>query len=74
VGNEYDWGAFDALRSTSFEAARRTAFHYAISAHGHDGRVSGVARGIPSADLLVTLGAGCAHFNGGADCTLNPLA
>ncbi len=74
VGGEYDWSDFDALRATSFEAARRTAFHYAISAHGHDGRVSGVARGIPSADLLVTLGAGCAHLNGGVDCTLNPMA
>jgi hypothetical protein len=74
VGDEYDWSAFDALRDTSFEAARRTAFHYAISAHGHDGRVSGVARGIPSADLLVTLGAGCAHLNAGVDCTLGPMA
>ena len=74
VGDEYDWSAFDALRSASFEAARRTAFHYAISAHGHDGRVSGVARGIPSADLLVTLGAGCARLNPGTDCTLSPMA
>jgi hypothetical protein len=71
AGDEYDWSAFDALRATSFEAARRTVFRYAISAHGHDGRVSGVARAIPSSDLLVTLGAGCAHLNGGADCTLD---
>jgi hypothetical protein len=74
VGDDYDWSDFDTLRSAGFEAARRTAFHYAISAHGHDGGVSGVARGIPSADLLVTLGAGCAAINAGADCTLNPLA
>jgi hypothetical protein len=74
VGDEYDWSAFDALRAASFEPARRTVFHYAVSAHGHDGRVSGIARGIPGADLLVTLGAGCAHLNGGADCTLSPMA
>ncbi len=52
----------------------RSVFRYAISAHGHDGRVSGVARGIPSSDLLVTLGAGCAFLNGGVDCTLAPTA
>ena len=74
TGDDYDWSAFDALRSTSFAAARRTAFRYAISAHGHDGRVSGVARGAPSSDLLVTLGAGCAFFNGGTDCTLDARA
>ncbi|HET8952063.1 MAG TPA: hypothetical protein VFN44_16195, partial [Solirubrobacteraceae bacterium] len=74
TGTDYDWSAFDALRSASFEAARRTAFRYAISAHGHDGRVSGVARGVPASDLLVTLGAGCAHLNGGVDCTLDATA
>ena len=58
----------------AFPPERRTAFRYAISAHGHDGRVSGVARGIPSSDLLVTLGAGCAFLNGGVDCTLTPTA
>ena len=74
VGDQYDWSDFDALRATSFGAARRTVFHYAISGHGHDGRVSGVARGIPSGDLLITLGAGCAFLNPGTDCTLNPTA
>ncbi|HET8949654.1 MAG TPA: hypothetical protein VFN44_04060, partial [Solirubrobacteraceae bacterium] len=58
TGGDYDWTAFDDLRAVAFPQERRTAFRYAISAHGHDGRVSGVARGIPSSDLLVTLGAG----------------
>jgi hypothetical protein len=70
TGNQYDWGPFDTLKGAHFPSARRTVFHYAISAHGHDGRVSGVARGIPSSDLLVTLGAGCLFLTG-ADCTLD---
>jgi len=70
----YDWGPFDALKSTSFESRRAGAFHYAISGHGHDGRGSGIARDIPSSDLLMTLGAGCAAINGGVDCTLDPMA
>ena len=67
----YDWGPFDAIKSASFESRRAGAFHYAISGHGHDGRVSGIARDIPSSDLLITLGAGCAAINGGIDCTLD---
>ena len=74
AGGDYDWTAFDDLRAAAFPQERRTAFRYAISGHGHDGRVSGVARGIPASDLLVTLGAGCAHLNGGVDCTLTPTA
>jgi hypothetical protein len=71
TGNQYDWGPFDMLKGVHFPSARRTVFHYAISAHGHDGTISGVARGIPSSDLLVTLGAGCLALTG-ADCTLGP--
>jgi hypothetical protein len=73
VGTRYDWGPFDALKATHLPSARRTAFHYAISAHGHDGVTSGVARGIPGSDLLVTLGAGCLGITG-TDCTLDPTA
>jgi hypothetical protein len=74
AGNDYDWSAFDDLKAVAFPAERRSVFRYAISAHGHDGRVSGVARGIPGSDLLMTLGAGCANLNGGVDCTLDPQA
>ena len=73
VGNQYQWGPFDTLKTAHFPSARGTVFHYAISAHGHDGTVSGVARSIPSSDLLVTLGAGCLAITG-SDCTLDPTS
>ncbi len=69
----YDWGPFDTLKDADFEAVRGPVFHYAISAHGHDGTRSGVARDIPSSDLLVTLGAGCLAATG-SDCTLDATA
>ena len=65
----YDWSDFDALKGVHFAEEREPAFHYAISAHGHDGRASGIARAVPSSDFLVTLGAGCQALNG-SDCTL----
>ncbi len=71
--NAYDWGPFDALKAAHFPSARRDVFHYAISGHGHNGHRSGIARDIPSSELLVTLGAGCLA-NAGADCTLDPTA
>ena len=72
AGGDYDWTAFDDAADGGVPAgAQDASFRYAISAHGHDGRVSGVARGIPASDLLVTLGAGCAFLNGGVDCTLD---
>ena len=74
VGGRVRLGRLRRAARHQLRAARRSVFHYAISAHGHDGGVSGVARGIPSADLLVTLGAGCALLNGGAECTLSPMA
>ena len=70
AANQYDWGPVDTLKAAHFPSARRTVFHYAISAHGHDGASSGVARDIPSSDLLVTLGAGCKAATG-SDCTLD---
>ncbi len=70
VAGAYDWGAFDVHKAGHFESAREQAFHYAISAHGHAGIASGNARGIPSSDLLITLGAGC-QANTGSDCTLD---
>ena len=73
-GNVYDWGPFDAIKATKFEeSVRGAAFHYGISAHGHHQRISGIARDIPSSDLLVTLGAGC-QAQTGADCTLDATA
>ena len=73
AANTYDWSAFDTLKGANFEAVRGPVFHYAISAHGHHGTSSGVARDIPSSDLLVTLGAGCLGLTG-SDCTLDATA
>jgi hypothetical protein len=73
AADTYNWSAFDALKGANFEAVRGPVFHYAISAHGHDGTSSGIARDIPSSDLLVTLGAGCLSLTG-ADCTLDATA
>ena len=69
----YEWGEFDVLKLANFADEREPVFHYAISAHGHDGTSSGIARGIPSGDLLVTLGAGCLAQQG-SDCTLGARA
>ena len=73
AANTYDWSAFDTLKDANFPAVRGPVFHYAISAHGHDGTSSGIARDIPSSDLLVTLGAGCLSLTG-SDCTLDATA
>jgi hypothetical protein len=73
TGVDYDWSAFDALKANGFPPERRQAFRYMISAHGHDGRLSGAARGAPGSDFLVTLGEGC-RFLTGSDCTLDAMA
>lgn len=65
----YQWGEFDLLKLAHFADEREPVFHYAISAHAHSGTVSGIARGAPSSDLLVTLGEGCLQLQG-VDCTL----
>ena len=70
AGSNYVWSAFDTLKAAHFPAERRTAFHYAISGHGHAGTISGIARGAPGADLLLTLGAGCQQLTG-SDCTMD---
>ena len=66
----YDWTDFDTLKNANFADARKPAFHYAISAHGFDGDVSGIARDLPSSDFLVTLGSGCTIVRG-SDCTFD---
>lgn len=70
---QYVWTDFDALKTAHFAAARRPVFHYGISAHGHDGTSTGIARDIPSSDFLVTLGAGCT-VEPGSDCTGGEMA
>ena len=55
----YDWGEFDALKKTNFETARAEVFHYAVYADRYQGNTtnsSGLSRGIPGGDFIVTDG------------------
>jgi hypothetical protein len=59
----YDWSAFDAIKGLgapgSFSIQRADVFHYNIWGHSlcpEYGTVSGISRGIPASDFLVTLG------------------
>ncbi len=57
TGGGYDWTAFQAVRDVWFETVREDVFHYAIFADTYAGaNSSGLARGIPGADFLVTDG------------------
>ncbi|HET9282043.1 MAG TPA: hypothetical protein VFR24_08790 [Candidatus Angelobacter sp.] len=58
VGSNYDWTAFDQLKTQNFLPARQPVFHYVIFAHnlgGLDG-TSGISRGITASDFIVSLG------------------
>ena len=57
-GGDYQWNAVDALKGRHFAAAKRhTTFHYALFANSYAGSdSSGISRGIPGNDFLVTLG------------------
>ena len=56
-GGKYDWSAFDGLKTSNFDFARRDAFHYAVYADTYAGSgSSGISRGIPGSDFLVTDG------------------
>jgi hypothetical protein len=52
------WNGFDAYKTSNFADERLAIFHYAIWAHNQcpNNGSSGLARGIPSSDFLVTLG------------------
>jgi hypothetical protein len=53
----YDWTAFDALKEVHFPAPRRDVFHYALYADTYGGSgSSGISRGLPGSDFLVTDG------------------
>ena len=57
---EYNWSAVDTLKETYFKRAKRSAvFHYALFCNIYGQSTndsSGISRGIPGADFLVTLG------------------
>jgi dipeptidyl aminopeptidase/acylaminoacyl peptidase len=68
AGGDYEWAAFDALRAQHLSAAREPAFHYVIAADTFDAdHHSGLSRGTPASDFLVSLGPIC-HPKGAA-CT-----
>ncbi len=57
AGGLYDWSAFDVIKDASFELSRADVFHYAIFAHNYGGGTSsGISRGIPASDFIVSLG------------------
>ena len=60
---DYNWSAFDAIKGLSvpgsFSIQRADVFHYNIWGHSlcpQYGTISGIARGLPGSDFLVTLG------------------
>lgn len=68
----YDWTAFDSIKRSNFRGSRTVAFRYALSAHQYgasDNFSSGIARGIPASDFIVSLGRLC----DGQDCTFGTV-
>jgi hypothetical protein len=58
VGGSYDWSAFEALKTANFQAQLAPSHHYGIWANQYGGGTSsGISRGIPSNDFIVSLGA-----------------
>ncbi|MGH3751496.1 MAG: Ig-like domain-containing protein [Pseudonocardiaceae bacterium] len=58
-GGDYNWAEFESRKSSDFDLFRRDAFHYVLYAdrYGSDNNgSSGISRGIPGSDLLVTDG------------------
>ncbi|MEK6299369.1 MAG: PKD domain-containing protein [Acidobacteriota bacterium] len=63
-GAQYVWSGFDQMKAAFFDYTRRgPVFHYALFANRYGlgdlsgGTSTGVSRGVPSSDLIVTLGA-----------------
>ncbi len=68
----YDWTGFDAVKRANFRGSRAPVFRYALSIHQYGGSnnfSSGIARGIPASDFIVSLGRDC----DGADCTFGTV-
>lgn len=51
------WTEFDAIKNLYFPAARLDTHHYVLFAHKYNGGTSsGISRGIPASDFIVSLG------------------
>jgi len=58
AGN-FDWSGFDSIKTANFDAARQTVFHYNVwgnSLCSEKRTTSGISRGIPTSDFIVSLG------------------
>lgn len=67
VDNLRVWSGVDSGKSSLFKRARRPIFHWVVSAHQYNGTTSsGISRGIPASDFVVSLGAFCTP---GLDCS-----
>ncbi len=63
----YSWEALDTIKDANFDDVRRDVFHYTLYADTYGGSSSsGISRGIPAADLIVSQG----EFNSGDGFTL----
>jgi len=51
------WTEFDAIKRDNFAPEREPIFHYCVFAHNYSGGTSsGLSRGIPASDFIVSLG------------------
>jgi probable HAF family extracellular repeat protein len=72
---EYSWTDFDQIKNANFSTARSRIFHYALFAHdialyNSSGAIngnSGVSRGIPESDFIVSLGEAAGQVGTGLD-------
>jgi probable HAF family extracellular repeat protein len=72
---DYSWADFDQIKTANFSTARSRIFHYALFAHdialynssgGINGN-SGVSRGVPESDFIVSLGEAPGQVGTGVD-------
>jgi hypothetical protein len=69
IVGKYKWAEFDAVKANNFSAARQRIFHYALSVNRYGTETegsSGLSRGGPANDFLLSLGGTCGDK---LDCT-----
>lgn len=61
-GTNYNWSAFQTIKDSKFDSDREPVFRYALSINRFGSATngsSGIARGLPGSDFLVSLGMTC---------------